>query len=162
MSCTDPKERERLLEGGDETAAAWQEHLEACEECRRLEGGVRTAAGAFDEEIHPAGSALVAFDEEPDSLDADTRAWIAAHLDQCADCRQALIAIPAEEPAAPPRLFFRPLLAAASVLLCVTLVVIATDPCTWSPPTVGRPGRLPLAVRFAPKCSCRWWKKSWP
>lgn len=82
------------------------------------------AAGA---QTHPAGEALVAFEEDPASLTEGARAWIEKHVASCASCREALAAVPALGPAMEARpaaaRFARPMLMAAGWILAAILSV---------------------------------------
>src|SRR5262245_4140578 len=78
-------------------AAHWRE----CPDCRRalapwvrLDALVR-AAVRRPPEWHPADEALVALLERPRSQTPTERARLAAHLDACAPCRDALLAVAA-------------------------------------------------------------------
>jgi hypothetical protein len=89
---------------------------------------------------HPAGEALVAFEEDPASLSDGARAWIAKHVESCASCREALAAVPALGPAMEARpaaaaRFVRPWLMAAGWLLAAILCVkqLATEPRKLKP-----------------------------
>ena len=105
------------------------------------------AAGA---QTHPAGEALVAFEEDPASLTEGARAWIEKHVASCAACREALAAVPALGPAMEARpaaaRFARPMLMAAGWILAAILVrAAAHDPAAEDEAGPREPDRHALA-----------------
>ena len=119
MSCINPRQAELILEREGPRSQAWSEHLQDCETCRDLEQRF-SQAQELDEAVHPSAEALVAWDEDPESLDPGVQQWMRGHLEECSLCREALEAIPHE--AHNPRPWLRilgrqQLLAAAAVLL---------------------------------------------
>jgi hypothetical protein len=59
-----------------------------------LDRVVRRLTAEDDLETHPAATALLAYDEEPQGLAPRTREWIAEHIETCLPCAAALAAVP--------------------------------------------------------------------
>ncbi len=81
--------------------SAFHAHQRECPDCRRalapwirLDALVR-AAVCDAREWHPADEALIALLERPRSQTPAERARVGAHLEACAPCRDALLAVAA-------------------------------------------------------------------
>jgi xanthosine utilization system XapX-like protein len=127
MTCVDPKEAEALVLAGDLESPKFRQHLARCAECARLyEAAGGLARGAA---VHPDGSALVSFEEDPASLSGATRDWIRAHLDACETCRDAIRAVPPQGlPLSRKRAPLLPVLAVAGWLLAAVLALFELRP----------------------------------
>lgn len=95
MHCIDPEHSRRLQLEDHADGPGWRAHLAACAACRAVFGALQRLAAADDLPMHPAGSTLATYAEEPERLAEGTRRWIARHLEQCAACALALRAVPA-------------------------------------------------------------------
>jgi predicted anti-sigma-YlaC factor YlaD len=90
-----------LRERRDPRWSAFHAHHPACPDCRRalapwtrLDALVRAATRELPE-WHPPDEALIALLERPRSQTPAERARVAAHLDACGPCRDALLAVAA-------------------------------------------------------------------
>jgi alkylhydroperoxidase/carboxymuconolactone decarboxylase family protein YurZ len=133
-----------LGEVTDAERAELEAHLAECEECRELletARELREAAPGLTERLleHPEARLLDEYAFRPETLDAEVRSWIDAHLKACKACGEAVAVLhrsaeAPEDPASSPRrrpprrpgLLGRTVLhpAAAAVYLVAALVLL--------------------------------------
>jgi hypothetical protein len=121
MTCRDPALAWRVLELGEDDAG-WPSHLAECIACRGAVAIYRAFVASGPPDEHPDAAQLVAYDEGEASLSPEARRDLGAHLAGCAECREALCAVPAEV-AVETRRFVRPwrYVAAAGWLVAAAL-----------------------------------------
>ncbi len=85
-----------MVETRNEDWAAFREHYPVCAECSaevarwsQLEE-ILGRSGQFE---HPSEAALLAFETDPGALATEERSSVRLHLDDCAPCRDALVAV---------------------------------------------------------------------
>ena len=151
MTCIDKGAAARILGGTEFDVREWATHLEKCEACRDFLAGVGALADSSDQVVHPGGSALVVYDEQPGALDEGSRAWIFAHLKGCAECTEALARVPIlQTPPARPVWRRPPMIATAAALLAAVILanqlfdgeVVVTPPA--GPDLLALPGHADL------------------
>jgi hypothetical protein len=85
-----------LVEPRDEDWAAFRQHYPVCDECStevarwsQLEE-ILGRTGPFE---HPSEAVLLTFETDPGALPSEERGSVRLHLDDCAPCRDALVAV---------------------------------------------------------------------